>query len=92
MRRGRKSKLSSGSLFKFDFDPLHTEFRIFSEPTLPYTYHPPAQPPELLGHLAVPSLGTSYLVPPLLGVCFWSNVFAAVVPVPKTSVDKDGYL
>ena len=78
--------------FKFEFYFLYAVIGIFGQAAFPYAYNIPAQLSETAGNSLIPVLGTLYLVSPCLRVRLWRNVFAAVMAVPKASIDKNGNL
>ena len=62
----------------------------FPELTLPYSDAMPAHFCQFLLLLFVAFFVPDYLLPPKFRICLWQlKIFASVVAVPKTTVDKD---
>lgn len=62
----------------------------FPELALPYRDAVPAHTCQLLLLFPVALFVAAYLFPPKFRICLWQlKVFASVVAVPKTTVDKD---
>ena len=61
---------------------------VLGELALPYSYHYPSLPPQLVGRSAVSSLVPADFLPPRVHVCLWRDVLPAAVAMPKTSVNK----